>query len=591
MRPSRSPSTTPAHAAPPGTTAAGDGLPDLTTRHFVIGLSIVMLAAALLRGLFPVADPPWHASVGIVWHDEGAWVHNARNRALFGAWQLDNWNPMFLAPVFTALEYLSFRLLGVGLWQARLVSEIAGLVSIPLLAWAVQTVAGRRAALAAAALLASNYVWVSWNRAALMESTMVAFMVASAFAYARAGERRWWGFAAGLFALAAFFTKAAAAFFLAALFAECVVRLLVSGDTPDVNERARGRAAALYTVAGLCVGALVALVVFVGPHWREYQFYNWQMSVVRKPAYTFKAFLDRASWLPIVHDFFTRMWVIVLLAVGGLFSAWLRWRRSTPVERLFVFWIVIGIAELFVHDVGNERRLVFLIPPIVGLAAIVLAHQRSLLPEDVVRVSRAKLLLLAPVIGYALFLLAGSWARLAFLYQVRPGVYLGSAAALALAVLLFASWPRLATALSRSRWGARPAAVLVGILLAGDLAQFGQWAATRTSYNYEAMREIGRTLPPDTLVHGKLANGLALESRIRPVFVGRGFGNYDDRLDRPDVKYLLTYRRPFMGYEGRVINDVLDVYSWHVVRRFRVAESASGDDEAILIVKDGRREP
>ena len=55
------------------------------------------------------------------------------------------------------------------------------------------------------------------------------------------------------------------------------------------------------------------------------------------------------------------------------------------------------------------------------------------------------------------------------------------------------------------------------------------------------MRLVAGRLPPGTLVHGKLANGLALESRIRPVFVGRDFGNYEDRFRRDDVRYLLTY--------------------------------------------------
>jgi hypothetical protein len=55
-------------------------------------------------GLFPAADPPWRSTVGVVWHDEGAWVHNARNKALFGDWRQDEWNPVFIAPVFTALE-------------------------------------------------------------------------------------------------------------------------------------------------------------------------------------------------------------------------------------------------------------------------------------------------------------------------------------------------------------------------------------------------------------------------------------------------------------------------------------------------------
>ena len=45
------------------------------------GIAVVALA---LRLVFPTADPPWETTVGIVWHDEGAWVHNARNKALFG---------------------------------------------------------------------------------------------------------------------------------------------------------------------------------------------------------------------------------------------------------------------------------------------------------------------------------------------------------------------------------------------------------------------------------------------------------------------------------------------------------------------------
>jgi hypothetical protein len=117
------------------------------------------------------------------------------------------------------------------------------------------------------------------------------------------------------------------------------------------------------------------------------------------------------------------------------------------------------------------------------------------------------------------------------------------------------------------------------------VAGFVQWAAGRTSFNYEAMRAVAGWLPPGTLVHGKLANGLSLESGIRPVFVGRGFGNYDDRLEREDIRYILTYTRPYLGYEGRVIQDVLHATRWRIVRTFRVAETTTGDDEAALIEK------
>jgi hypothetical protein len=68
--------------------------------------------------------------------------------------------------------------------------------------------------------------------------------------------------------------------------------------------------------------------------------------------------------------------------------------------------------------------------------------------------------------------------------------------------------------------------------------------------------------------------------------VGRGFGNYDDRLDRNDVPFLLTYVSPRLGYEGPVILDVLQAYPAHrVLWTVEVAESPSGQDRAALIDK------
>jgi len=87
-------------------------MPDRVGRRFLPLLLIVLAAAAALRGVWLTADPPSQTTVGIVWHDEGPWVHNARNRVLWGAWRTDQWNPVFLAPVFTGLEYGAFRAFG-----------------------------------------------------------------------------------------------------------------------------------------------------------------------------------------------------------------------------------------------------------------------------------------------------------------------------------------------------------------------------------------------------------------------------------------------------------------------------------------------
>ena len=95
-------------------------------------------------------------------------------------------------------------------------------------------------------------------------------------------------------------------------------------------------------------------------------------------------------------------------------------------------------------------------------------------------------------------------------------------------------------------------------------------------------------LPPETLVQGKLANGLSLENRIKPVFIGHEFGNYDDRKRRDDVRYILTYIEPLIGFEGSQIRDVLEAYPRsRVAMTFDVAETRSGHDRAALIDKFG----
>ncbi len=564
-----------------------DAAADLSRRTFVLALLILLAAGGVLRGLFPAADPPWNPTVGIVWHDEGAWVHNARNKALFGAWSLDQWNPVYIAPVFTALEYASFRTFGVGVRQARLVPEACGLLSVWLLALGVTRIAGRRAGLIAAALLATNYVYVMWNRAALMEGPMVGFMVASWYCYARAQERSAWGAAAGLFAIAAFFTKASAAFFVAAVAADAMLHLL----QPRGGWRAADRRAAWWTLAGLAAAGAIALAVFVLPHWIDYRFYNWQMSVTRKPSYTLKAFMDRITWFPL-QDVFLYMWFVTAVGTAAALGLAARWRALTSGERLLLLWLGLAALELMVHDAGNERRFVVFIPPLVALAAVALGR-REIVDSAAERIPRTRALAAAPLVAYAVYFIAASAVRVAFLREISPNVRIGAALSVILTVALYATWPRLPRRLARGGGWAPAASLGLALLLAaGQIVQYAQWARGRSYKNYAASVELGRRLPAGTLVHGKLANGLALENRIRPIFVGRGFGNYDDRKTRDDVRYILTYVAPSLGYESQahdpVILDVINAYPDHrIIMTFDVAETAAGHDRAALIDKFG----
>ncbi len=568
----------------------------MSRTRFAAALLLIVLVAAGARFVYPTADPPARPGVGIVWHDEGAWVHNARNRALFGAWTLDEWNPMYVTPVLTGLEYVSFRLFGVGLRQARLVPELLGILSVLLIGLGVARSSGRVAGLLASALLATNFVYVMYTRAATIEGTMVALLVVAWYAYTRADRSPAWGFAAGAAAILAYFTKASAVFFVAALGLDALGTIMLSSDP-------RARTAARWVIGGLVVASCAALAVFVLPNWHEYRFYNWQISVSRKPSYTLRSILDRASQLPLAADFFTRMWLVLVVAVLAAFGRLAIWRRLVPAERLLLLWIGLGIAEMIVHDI-QERRLVILIPALAALAAIALGGTGGLVPEGIARVTRRRALLAAPIVWYGLYMIAGAVTRLPSLLSSAPGEHpapaVRASAILALVATagIYAGWRRTTAWFGGQRWRLSLSLVLVALAVTADAAQFGQWAATGGSKNYEAMQLVGRWLPPGTLVHGKLANGLALESGIRPVFVGRGFGNYADRTRRDDIRYLVTYVTPFLGYEGGrdasgrpIIRDVLDAYpGWRVLHTFDVAESDGGHDVAALIDKmPGRR--
>ena len=545
--------------------------------RFTAGLLLIALLALALRTIYPAADPPWRTTVGVVWHDEGAWVHNARNKALFGAWRQDEWNPMFIAPVFTALEYASFAAFGVGVRQARLVVELAGVASVVLLALGVRRIGGDAAGLIAGALLATNYVYVMYDRAAIMEGLMTAFIVASWYCSAQARDRSWWGAAAGVCAVLAYFTKAAAAFYVGALGLAAVWALWETRRTPDAAERR----VAIWTLGGVALALGAALVVFVLPHWAEYRFYNWQMSVTRKPSYTLKSILDRVTWFPILHDTFTRMWFELVVGAVGTAALAVRWRRSSMAERLLVLWVTVGTIELLLHDVGNERRFVFLIPALIAATALVLARDRRIALGPIPPAA-------VPIVLYVAYILFGPLARLPFLYEVRAPVRLALGLAGVFTAVAIALRRRLAAWTARQTLTIVASTSLALLVAAGDLVQFAEWAVDRTYKNYEASRLIGRVLPPETLVHGKLANGLSLENRIRPIFIGHEFGNYADRKRRDDVRYILTYIAPSAGYEGSQIMDVLAAYPHRrVIMTFDVAETIGGHDTAALIDKFG----
>ncbi len=381
----------------------------------------------------------------------------------------------------------------------------SGLAALAGLVVGLLTLSGRRAAVAGGLLLATNYAFVMWNRAALMESTVAAWLVLAWAAYALADRRPGWGLVAGAAAVAAWFTKASAAFFLAALVLDVAIRLLrarqhTRADEATTRTRAEARTGR-YVLAGLALAAGAVVAFFVLPHWSEYRFYNWQMSVTRKPAYSIGALVDRASWLPIVEGLLSRMWIELVIGSVALVTIGLRWRTARPAERLLVLWVVIGLAELVAHDSGNERRYVVFIPAFIALASLVIGAAGPLLPESFAPPrglpARVWSLGLILVLGY---LIAGSLLRPLLRAEIEAGhlsraVRLGAGLAAVLTLAAAWRWSALVSFARGRRLPALAGTLCVAAAVGWNAVEFTAWARRRTQENYEASVELGRLLP------------------------------------------------------------------------------------------------
>jgi len=316
--------------------------------------------------------------------------------------------------------------------------------------------------------------------------------------------------------------------------------------------------------------------------------------VTRKPSYTLKDFQDRASWLPVAQGLFTRMWIVLAasaVAIAGIAS---RWRTARPAERLLVLWVLVGFAELVVHDAGNERRYVMFVPAFIALAALLAGSTRPLFDQGLAAAGWLTRALAAPLLLFLGYLVIGSLLRLVFLEDVlannfKPVVRLSAGLSFLLCAGLLWRWRAVAGWLGRAVVPPRAVAVVLTIAVGWNLLEYADWARQRAERNYLASVAIGEKLAPGALVQGKLANGLALENRIRPLFVGNGFGNYEDRLQRDDARYILTYDLPRVGYESSdgsgLIQGILDHYPRHrVIATFDVDETPFVD-RAVLIDK------
>jgi 4-amino-4-deoxy-L-arabinose transferase-like glycosyltransferase len=340
------------------------------------------IVALVLLGMQLAADPATGISISSgPFTDEGYSVLGARNRVLLGHWATDEWKLYLVQLPFTLLMTGVFEIFGVGILQARIVSIVASVLMVSLLAALIARRFGEAAGVVAGIALAASALFLYYGRLALLEPTTVAFLVLGlGLLHLRLGGARpgdaglggaalsssrgqlLLGAAAGVGFALAIGTKAIA---LLPVVAVLAASLVASAGLPGVRLR-----------VAAAVGALAASAA------------GWLLLVSRQPTpvgrilavwpdETLPASLDEL-WQRVGDYFGNSDGAIPLAApllVGGaigLVLAAVRWRRLDPPQRLLVAaalaWFAVVALFLLLVPYRPNRYAVVLLPPLAILA-------------------------------------------------------------------------------------------------------------------------------------------------------------------------------------------------------------------------------
>ena len=222
---------------------------------------IVLLAALLLRVVSLDTDPSVLISRDVI-TDEGWWAHNARNAVLFGQWQVDDNNlGLYSASLYNVLVYFSFEVFGVTYASMRMLSALAGWLTVVLAFLLIRREVSARAALFASMLLGFSNLHIIYSRTAFVESTMVFFLALALWFWALRNQHRVFAMMSGIAFALILVTKITAIYFLPGLILVIAAALI---------RRSVGRQEALLFGSGLSIVGAVYFFLFVVPNFGDW---------------------------------------------------------------------------------------------------------------------------------------------------------------------------------------------------------------------------------------------------------------------------------------------------------------------------------
>lgn len=188
----------------------------------LIWILVVVLFFLSLRIIHPSADPPETLSTSAgPYGDPGGYAFNARNKVLFGQWEIDDVNSaLYASPIPSLTTYLFFRIFGVGIVQMNSVPILFSWLTLILLFFIFKETLGHSPSLILIgfSLVGSNYLFLMYSRIANRVMDMIFFLVLALFFFLKGTRKTHWFLLAGMASFLAFAAKGVCFYIIGAFF-------------------------------------------------------------------------------------------------------------------------------------------------------------------------------------------------------------------------------------------------------------------------------------------------------------------------------------------------------------------------------------
>jgi len=542
-------------------------------KYYCLIIVFTFIVLSAMRIAFINADGPQDISISAATYtDEGFKTYASRNMALYGDWRWSDedeyahWLERGPLPNYTFLWM--FKTFGVSFASIRSVSIIYSVLSLLLLFIFLKRNYDDFTATIGLLLAGTNFYFTMYNRLGLYESHLIFYVILAMFCFAEAFKRRddtpeskAHGVILGVLSRTIFIAGGLAALIACYNIKKSFLVIFLS-VIPALVIYACGRSVILKKFANAVLISIlggITIMYMLFAHVTIFKMYMakflFEFTVFGKPVIEFIPFwmfdpLHIMLGKNLYNEFIFLHPVTFFLA--AFFSIYILHEfimksDGRLIDLVMASWMVFGFIFLSLMYYHPSRYYLLVFPPMIIIASRAVSSlddgklQSFLFGEKKPPYNVLAALLWVTAFLYSAVviyvLLIPAWMRNSLIKKIYPYFETGSisgALPFLVPMVLTVTAVLLAIFFNRKRIFSlvkRPdfnKLVLILILVI-QMFQYGKWFIFHDNNLYDASKNIGSTLPSDSIIAGSWSSGLTIENSLKPLIV-QWQGEYNHRL-------------------------------------------------------------